>query len=229
MPRIFRDIADFFFPRTCLVCGRVLLHNEEHLCTHCLMNIPRTDFCHTPDNAMSQLFYGKLYIERCSAYFYFAEGSDYRKLIHRIKYNGEKECGYYLGNLWVQEYQSSGFFDGIDYVIPVPLHPRKLRKRGYNQSAWIAAGIADAAHITLTDNALECHTERTTQTRKGIYERWLSTREAFLLRPDTIPPGSHVLLVDDVVTTGATLLACAEALQKAGIDHISMAALAVAR
>ena len=224
-----RDIGDFFFPRCCLVCGRVLLHDEDFLCCHCLLNLPRTGYGNVPDNPMEQLFYGKLPVERCNAYFFFTEGGDYRRLIHRIKYNGEKECGAYLGNLFARENAATGFFDSIDYLIPVPLHRRKLRRRGYNQSEWIARGIADATGIPLCTDLLECVTDRPSQTRKGIYDRWLSTREAFKANPGIVPADSHVLLVDDVVTTGATLLACGKALGDLGISRISICALSLAK
>lgn len=224
-----RDIADFFFPRTCRVCGKVLLHNEEYLCMQCMLDMPRTDFALKPDNAMAQLFYGKLPIERAVAYFYFAKGSDYRRLIHRIKYNGEKECGYYLGVMMARELSSTDVFEGIDYIVPVPLHRKKQRKRGYNQSEWIAQGIADELGVELCAEALVCRTQRESQTQKSIYERYLATREAFELLPDTELVGAHVLLVDDVVTTGATLLACGEALIKGGVRQISLATLAAAK
>ena len=225
----FRDIADFFFPRTCRVCGKVLLHNEEYLCMQCMLDMPRTDFALDPDNAMAQLFYGKLPIERAVAYFYFTKGSDYRRLIHRIKYNGEKECGYYLGVMMARELSSTTVFEGIDYVVPVPLHRKKYRKRGYNQSEWIAQGIADELGVELSTESLVCRTQRESQTQKGIYERYLATREAFELLPDSSLVGAHVLLVDDVVTTGATLLACGEELIKGGVRQVSMATLAAAK
>lgn len=224
-----RDIADFFFPRTCRVCGKVLLHNEEYLCMQCMLDMPRTGLAMEQDNAMAQLFYGKLPVERATAYFYFTKGSDYRRLIHRIKYNGEKECGYYLGKMMARELFSAGFFKGVDYIVPVPLHRSKERKRGYNQSEWIAQGIADEAGIELCADALVCRTHRDSQTQKGIYDRYLATREAFELLPNTPLVGAHVLLVDDVVTTGATLLACGEALVKGGVRQVSMATLAAAK
>ena len=224
-----RDIADFFFPRTCRVCGKVLLHNEEYLCMQCMLDIPRTDFALCADNAMAQLFYGKMMVERAAAYFYFAKGSDYRRLIHRIKYNGEKECGYYLGKMMAREFASTQFFEGIDYIVPVPLYRSKERKRGYNQSEWIAQGIADETGVALCVDALVSRQKRESQTRKGIYDRYLATREAFELLPDTPLVGAHVLLVDDVVTTGATLLACGEALLKGGVRQVSMATLAAAK
>ncbi len=225
----FRDIADFFFPRSCMVCGRVLLREEKYLCSHCRLSIPRTEYCRTADNAMAQLFYGRIPVERCAAYFFFTEGGDFRRLIHRIKYYGERECGCYLGQQWAIECRDSGFFDGIDFIVPVPLHRSKLRKRGYNQSEWIAQGIADATGVPLCLTALECHSARQSQTRKGMFERWQSTRTAFTAVAGELPEGSHVLLVDDVVTTGATLLSCAEALLSVGHYRISMATLAAVK
>lgn len=225
----FRDIIDFFFPRLCLVCGRVLMHNEVHICTHCMVDMPRTHFCKVVDNAMAQLFYGKLPIERAAAYFYFSKGSDYRLLIHRIKYGGEKECGNYLGQLFAREALPHGFFEGMDCIVPVPLHRSKERQRGYNQSEWIAQGIAGETEIELCDDVLVCTKERISQTRKGLYERFLATRDAFELLPGHNLAGKHVLLVDDVVTTGATVLACGEALLKGGVRRISVATLAAAK
>lgn len=224
-----RDIGDFFFPRCCLVCGRVLLHDEEFLCCHCLLDLPRTDYGRVTDNPMEQLFYGKLQVERCAAYFFFTEGGDYRRLIHDIKYKGEKECGAYLGALFARENAATGLFDSVDYLVPVPLHPCKWRKRGYNQSEWIARGISEATGIPVCTELLECVTDRQSQTHKGIYERWLSTHESFTALPDVIPAESHVLLVDDVVTTGATLLACGKALAASGISRISICALSLAK
>ena len=224
-----RDIGDFFFPRCCMVCGRVLLHDEDFLCSHCLVGLPRTDYCRMPDNPMEQLFYGKLPVVHCAAYFFFADGGDGRRLIHRIKYDGAKECGAYLGNLFARENAVTGFFSGIEYIVPVPLHPRKLRRRGYNQSEWIAQGIADATGIPLCTDLLECVTDKQSQTRKGIYDRWLSTYEAFEAHDGIVSSDAHILLVDDVVTTGATLLACGEALRRVDINRLSICALSLAK
>lgn len=222
------DIADFFFPRTCRVCGKVLLRSEEYLCMQCMLDMPRTDFALCPDNAVAQLFYGKIAIERAASYFYFVKGSDYRTLIHRIKYNGEKECGRYLGMMMAREW-GRAFFEDIDYIVPVPLHRRKERMRGYNQSEWIAQGVADEMDIPMCIEGLVCCTQRGSQTQKGIYERYLATREVFELLPSSPLVGSHVLLIDDVVTTGATLLACGEALMKGGVNRLSVATLAAAK
>ena len=223
-----RDIGDFFFPRCCLVCGRVLLHDEDFLCCHCLLNLPRTGYGNVPDNPMAQLFYGKLPVERCNAYFLFTEGGDYRRLIHRIKYNGEKECGAYLGNLFARENAATGFFDSIDYLVPVPLHRRKLRQRGYNQSEWIARGLAEKLNKPVDTEHLVHRIENVSQTRKGVFDRYLNMQDVFAVDDPQAFADKHVLLVDDVVTTGSTLEACIQALLqspgvKASVFALSMA------
>ena len=123
----------------------------------------------------------------------------------------------------------SGFFEDVDLIVPVPLHKKRQSARGYNQSEWIARGISEATGIPVCTELLECVTDRQSQTHKGIYERWLSTHESFTALPDVIPAESHVLLVDDVVTTGATLLACGKALAASGISRISICALSLAK
>ena len=131
-----------------------------------------------------------------------------------------------MGMMMARECMSSGFFDGIDYIVPVPLHRKKELERGYNQSEWIAQGIADEAGVPLCTDALVCHTHRESQTRKGIYERYLATREVFELLPDTPLVGANVLLVDDVVTTGATAARCASLIKRAGAKRIFMLSIA---
>lgn len=226
---LLNDLADLFYPRTCAVCRRVLLRDEPHLCTHCLQSIPRTDYHRTPFNPMEQLFAGKFAAERCSAFFFFRHDSDFRRLIHHIKYHGNKECGAYLGQLFAEELAGDGFFDTIDYIVPIPLHKRKLRRRGFNQSEWIAAGISAYTRIPVRTDLLEHRRENESQTRKGIYTRWLNTRDVFHAPHTPGIEGCHLLIIDDVVTTGATISACAESLQKSNRVKISVLTLAIAR
>ena len=223
-------LVDLFYPRLCPVCGRALQHHEPHLCLHCLQNIPRTQLhLHGSDNEMEQLFRGKVPVEKAAAFFYFTHSGDYRHLIHHIKYRGEKECARYLGALYAREI-GSRFFADIDLLVPVPLHPRRLRKRGYNQSEYIAAGIADATGVPVAPEVLQRIRQTQSQTAKGIYQRWKNTRDSFRLQsqPENIE-GKHLLLIDDVVTTGATLLACIEALHDIKNIKISLLTLSMAR
>ena len=162
----------------------------------------------------------------CAAFFFFSTPSDARQLIHHIKYHGGKQCGFTLGKIYANELLHSGFFDDINALVPVPLHPAKLRRRGYNQSEWIARGIEQVTGIEVCTEWLYHSQNTKSQTGKNIYERWLDTRTAYETDSELDLSDKHILLVDDVVTTGATLLACAQALYLHGKPRISCLTLA---
>ena len=222
-------LIDLFYPRICLICGRALQSHEKHLCMYCIQNIPRTQFhSHSEDNIMEHLFRGKVQIEKAVAFFYFSHHGDYRHLIHQIKYRGEKECARYLGEIYARELGAE-FFTDIDLLVPVPLHPKRLRKRGYNQSEWIAMGISDFTGKDIDRYLIHrCGTSET-QTNKGIYKRWENTQNIFTLGNTSEAEGKHLLLIDDVVTTGATLLSCANTLSNIKNIKISLLTLAIAQ
>ncbi len=176
---------------------------------------------------MEQLFRGKIDIQEAYAFFYFTKNGDFRHLIHDIKYNGEKRCGQYLGRLFAAELLKDGKLNDIDIIAPVPLHRSKERTRGYNQSEWIAKGIAEATGKEMRPHLL-CRKKRDeSQTHKTLYERWLNTRSAFYPDKTEGIEGKHILLIDDVVTTGSTLSACAEALLGKENCKISLLTLAI--
>lgn len=222
-------LLDLFFPRLCVVCQNRLQSHEQHLCLHCLQHLPRTHFEQKREHPMEQLFRGKIAIEQAFAFFYSTPHADYRNLLHHIKYHNGKACARYLGALYADELCAKGKLDGIDVIIPVPLHRSRLRKRGYNQSEWIARGIADVSGIPLDTHSLIRHKANPSQTHLPLYDRWLNTRDIFALAPHHTCSGQHILLVDDIVTTGATLLACAETLQAAQPAGISLLTLSFAR
>lgn len=151
-PPFLKDFIDLFFPRLCPVCQRALNRNEENICTTCLHRLPRTGYHLDPLSPMAQLFLGKVPIEKCAAFFFFSTPSDARQLIHHIKYHGGKQCGFTLGKIYANELLPSGFFDDINALVPVPLHPAKLRRRGYNQSEWIARGIEQVTESKSVQN-----------------------------------------------------------------------------
>lgn len=217
-----------FYPRVCAVCGADLVSGEEVFCISCLYNIPLTRFWNDKENPVAQIFWGRVNIEQACAYFLFAKGSKYRPLLHKLKYKGEREIGTQLGLQFGQELKQSPYYNGIDYVVPVPLHPKKLRIRGYNQAEAIAEGIAQGLGTNLSTTHL-VRTEFTeTQTRKSRAERVKNVAEAFAVANSEEIEGKHLLLVDDVVTTGATLEACAAKLLEVEGCRVSIAALAYA-
>ena len=225
---IWTDLWKLFFPQCCLVCGKILLEGEEYLCFHCLSDMPRTHFHLHKDNVMEKELWGKLPLERASAYLYYTKGGDVKKLLVDLKYRGNADLGCFLGRCMTREMLSSGFFQGVDGIIPVPLHPRKQKIRGYNQSIMLANGISSITNIPVWSDLLVRTQFTESQTRKGSYERWLNVKDIFECTSPERLIGKHVLLVDDVFTTGATLVACADAFRQIPDLRFSVLTLALA-
>ena len=221
--------ADIAMPRVCPVCGKALDNDEQWLCRKCLAALPRTRYEETDFNTMEQHFAGKVPIERATAYFFYEKGSPYASILHDIKYHSLPKMGYWLASRAVTEMVGSHFFEGIDVVTAVPLHRSKLAHRGYNQSEYLARGIADRLGIPYVEalNAVKSHS---TQTHKGALERWQNIQGNYALKNDASRlSGKHILLVDDVITTGSTLTVCASLLKSIPGATISLFTLAAAR
>jgi len=221
-------LTELFFPRLCVVCGDKLVEQEQLICLHCLHHIPRTNFHLNVDNPVAQLFYGRVPIEFATSFFYFCKGSKYQTLLHNLKYKGMKELGDEIGKHFGIDLAQSSHFSSVDLICPVPLHPQKEKKRGYNQSWWIASGIARQMQKELLDDNLKRVVATETQTRKTRYERWTNVEGIFDLTNPEAFAGKHILLVDDVVTTGSTLEACAQAIHSKTDARVSIATLAKA-
>jgi ComF family protein len=222
------DLSGLFFPRICFACGEVLLNHEEVICGLCLYQLPRTNFHRTPDNSVSRLFWGRVNVYRATAFFIFSKGSKFQRLMHLLKYQGKKEIGYFMGRVFGADLKESADYSNIDVVIPVPLHSGKQKKRGYNQSEIIAEGIAFSLQVPVNTESLFRKINNETQTSKTKFERWTNVREIFALRNEVQLENKHILLIDDVVTTGSTLESCVETLMKIRNITISVAALAAA-
>lgn len=224
---ILDDFLKFFYPDLCVVCGQILNRHEKVLCLPCLFKIPRTGFCHDSLNPVSQLFWGRVRIENAASFFYYNKGSAYQSIIHKLKYNGRKDIGIEMGRIYASELGNT-VFKGADFIVPVPLHPSRLRERGYNQSEMIAKGLSDGLKIPLKLDLL-CRTESTsTQTRKSRFERFRNIDGKFLAMKDRGAEGKHIVLTDDVVTTGSTLESCASALLELPGTKVSILTLATA-
>ncbi|THG67997.1 ComF family protein [Bacteroides faecichinchillae] len=222
------SFLSLLFPRCCLLCGRPLAKGEECICTMCNINLPRTNYHLQEDNPVEQLFWGKVPLERATSFFFYRKGSDFRQILHQLKYGGRKELGATMGRYMASELLPSGFFKGIDVIIPVPLHKKKQQLRGYNQSEWIVRGIAAVTGISVNTESIIRRKNTETQTRKSTFERWENVDGIFELHSSEHLPGKHVLIVDDVLTTGATTVACASALMEVQGIRISILTLAVA-
>jgi ComF family protein len=222
------DFISLLFPRLCYACGNQLMRNESLICTECFVVIPRTNYHFTEDNPVAQLFWGRCLIEKAAAFSYYNKGSRIRKLIHNLKYNGIREIGYDLGRLYGLSLKTSGFINDIDIIIPVPLHPMKKRIRGFNQSETISMGIADATHLPVDIKSLARVLVSATQTKRSRYERWTNVEGIFQVLDSQTIMGKHVLLVDDVITTGSTIESCTNELLKIEGVRVSVVALAFA-
>lgn len=226
--KILNDFLNLIFPVTCAACGNVLINNERIICLSCNYNLPRTNFHLEPDNPVAVIFWGRVRIENATAFYYFNKASRYRHLIHELKYRGRKDIGIEMGRIFGYEMMASPGFRLIDLVLPVPLHKKKLKKRGFNQSECIARGISEAMNKPLDASSVIRTVYSATQTRKSRYDRWLNVDGIFRVSDHTILSGKHILLVDDVVTTGATLEACAGEILKVEGTKVSVAVLGMA-
>jgi ComF family protein len=204
------------------------MRNENLICTECYVVIPRTNYHIEEENPVAQLFWGRCLIEKAAAFSFYNKGSRIRNLIHNLKYKGIREIGYELGRIYALSLKSSGFTSDIDLIIPVPLHPAKKRIRGFNQSDSISTGIADITGLPVDTNSLARTTVSATQTRRSRYERWTNVEGIFCVTYPEMIRGRHILLVDDVITTGSTIESCANELLKVEGVRVSVVALAFA-
>lgn len=228
MMNILTDLWQLLFPQRCLLCEKQLFHPEKVLCTACLAGLPRTGFHWKKENVVERNFWGKLPIERATSFLYYTKGGDVRQLLYELKYHGNKEVGEVMGRIMAAELLSSCFFEGIDLIIPVPLHRRKERQRGYNQSECVARGIADITGLPVYTHLVVRDRYTATQTHKGQYERWENVRNLFVCSSPELLENKNILLVDDVLTTGATIVSCADALHNIPGLRVSVLTLALA-
>ncbi|GAB1452588.1 ComF family protein [Draconibacterium sp.] len=224
----FNNLLEFIYPTLCITCENRLISQEKYLCMDCWLDLPISNFHRQPGNKVEQLFWGRVHIENATAFFIFKKGSNYQHLIHFIKYKGMKELGFETGRRFGISLVESPGFSAVDYIVPVPLHPKKQKLRGYNQSEWIAKGISESMKKPVSIDNLKRNLHTSTQTRKNRFERWENVENIFeVTRPNEFE-GKHVLLIDDVVTTGSTLESCAFQLLQIENVKVSIATLAFA-
>ena len=225
---VWDDFISLLFPRLCYACGNHLLRNESLICTECYVVIPRTNYHKEENNPVAQLFWGRCQIEKAATFSYYNKGTRIRNLIHNLKYKGVKEIGYELGRIYGSSLGKSGFTGDIDLIIPVPLHPDKERMRGFNQSEIISLGIAEATELPVDVKSLTRNIGSATQTKRSRYERWTNVEGIFKVSDPLAIAGKHILLVDDVITTGSTIESCASELLKIKGVRVSVVALGYA-
>ena len=218
------DLIDLIFPRHCVVCGETLSPQEKDMCLNCLSSLPRIKKIHLEE--IEKVFWGKIEIERATSYIYYHKSSPYNNLIHQLKYKDHPEVGERFAYMAAKDIEATGFFDDIDAIVPLPLSKKKERKRGYNQCDYIAAGISRATGIPVIKGAVTRTTSNETQTHKNRDERWKNVEGIFSLADATLIEGKHILLIDDILTTGATLANCAATIQQGCTCRTSILTLA---
>jgi ComF family protein len=225
---LWNDFVSLFFPVTCVSCGKALYRNENNICTYCLYHLPKSNFHLSNDNPVAKIFWGRINIRSAAAFYTFNKGGKVQQLIHQLKYKGQQQVGISLGKLYGYELRNCLDFNGIDVIIPVPLHAKRQRKRGYNQSACFAEGLAETMQLAIDSTVLFRSAASETQTKKTRFTRWKNVESIFYVKNEHQILNKHILLVDDVITTGATLEACAQVLLKVNGVKVSVATIAYA-
>lgn len=227
--RLLKEIKDsllhLIFPHVCEGCGTDNLHAEHLVCLRCLSSLPSTGFHLHSNNPAEKIFWGRISVASATSQYYFTTESLIQHLVHQFKYKGNREIGIYLGKLMGVAMAESSRFSFIDALIPLPLHPSKEHKRGYNQAALLCEGISSALNKPVLKNIVIRPEKTETQTKKGRIQRWQNMEGKFELINSIAIEGKHVLLVDDVITTGATLEACGREILKAQNAQLSIATL----
>jgi ComF family protein len=224
---LWNDLLNLFYPNLCLICRRQLADFEPHICLYCLCDLPCARYHKRPDNPVLKLYAGIPQMREAAAFLLYEKDGTAQTLIHNFKYYNNKALAEYLGLIASQEMKTDGLFCDVDFLVPVPLHPKKERQRGYNQSLWIARGMAAGYGIPIRNEALYRKIYTISQTRKSHYDRHLNIEDVFGVEDGQAFAGKHVLLIDDVITTGATSIACIEALTGIPDIRISVFSLAI--
>ncbi|MEQ6121335.1 ComF family protein [Reichenbachiella sp. MALMAid0571] len=226
MKRILTDFLSLFYPRACICCNRTLLSKEEYICMHCRLDFPLTNFSVVGDNPLRRHLLTIENLDYVFAYLKYVRHGAAQKILHELKYRDQKGLGIMMGQ-WLGYYilEKAEMLD-IDLIIPIPLHKSKLRKRGYNQSALIAEGLSKSLGINWEGNILERKVYTSTQTKKGKTDRWVNVDNIFQKSNNKDIKNQHILLIDDVITTGATIESAAKILTESGVGKISIACIA---
>lgn len=222
----FNDLLHLFFPHICAGCGTDVLDQQQMLCLHCLNNLPATNFFDQPNNPVEQVFYGRIPVENAAAGYFFTKESLLQNLVFQLKYRGNKEICFYLGRLLGNYLINSSRFSNVDALVPLPLNPRREKKRGYNQATALCNGISSVWNKPVIDKNVIRKVYTETQTHKGRISRWQNMDGIFAVKYPVELENKHILLVDDVVTTGATLEACGSEILKINGTALSIATLA---
>lgn len=223
---LIEDFISLFFPRTCYACGNSLFQNEKIVCTSCLLHLPKTNFHKSTENPVSKVFWGRVNLTAATSMYFYRKGGKVQQLIHQLKYKGHKEIGVFLGEMYGKQLIESPLYTDIDLIIPIPLHKSKLKKRGFNQAELFASGLARSMQKEMDVKSLIRQVATSTQTKKTRYKRWENVSEIFKLATPENLKGKKILVVDDVITTGATMEAFIQTIQR--VEDVKVCAVSIA-
>lgn len=222
---LLKDFVHLFYPKICVSCSAFLLKEEEVLCSFCLSDLPFMNIKNYENNKVAALFFGRVPIKKAVSFMYFRKHGVSQKLIHALKYKGNEKIGHFLGYWFGNQLKNNNVFKDVDCIIPVPLHPKKEKKRGYNQLTKFGMALSETLNIPYKTTFLQRVSTSQTQTLKDRLERFKNTSTQFYAINTNDLKGKHILLIDDVITTGATLEACCKELLKTENITISIATI----
>jgi ComF family protein len=225
---LINDFLSLIYPRKCEACSNLLFKHEQMICNLCSLNLPKSNYHKQNENELARVFAGRAPFDHALSYFVFEKSGKVQKLLHSIKYEEQKDLAKFLGNAYAKELAKDNFSVRFDLIIPVPLHERKLKARGFNQSEWFAKGLSEEWGVPLDTTSMVRVLETSTQTKKRKYERWENVQGIFEIRNPSKLHGKNILIVDDVITTGATIEAAWMALKDVNEVKVSVASLAFA-
>lgn len=228
MKNILHSFLSLFFPDLCVVCRERLIDGEQHICTDCLLLLSKTNFHLQADNRLEQFFAGRVPFERAAAFAYFIKGGSLQQIIHELKYKRNPDIGYFMGKLSGENIKGSEFIRSVDFLVPVPLHPKRQKERGYNQSLKVCEGLSEVTGIPVNSETLIRMVNNPSQTKNSRFDRWTNVEDIFSLSDRDTFSNKHILLIDDVITTGSTIESCAKEILKSEGCKISIFAVGTA-
>ena len=224
--RIIKEIFNVFYPEICVCCKNQLTTNEKTICITCRHDLPVTNFTDEKDNLVEKTFYGRVPVLEATSLFYFLKKGKVQQLIHELKYNNQQQIGTFIGDWLSEKILNSNRFKTIDCIIPVPLHKKKQQQRGYNQLTTFGQSLCQKLNIPFYEHVLTKTTSTKTQTKKLRFDRWKNAEHQFKIQNIELIENKHILIIDDIITTGATLEACILSLKNVKNSTISIATMA---
>lgn len=225
---LINDFLSLIYPRHCEACANSLFKHETFICNHCRLNLPKSNYHKNTENELTRTFAGRVPLQNSLCFYLFEKNGKVQKLLHAIKYQNQKELALFVGSLYAKDLEKEKPINDFDVIVPIPLHRKKLKVRGFNQSEWFAKGLAGVLKKPLDISSFERAQETSTQTKKKKYQRWENVEGIFSLKNKQAFINKHILLVDDVITTGATIEAAWMALKDVEGVKISVASIAFA-